>query len=50
MALVDLNDRQLILLAQLCERHAEKVPEAAQYDIKALARVLRMARQEKGSN
>lgn len=51
MAFVDLDDRQLILLAQLCERHVEKLPELAQNDVRALARLLRMARKndEKGS-
>lgn len=44
MAHVELDDKQLVLLALLCERHVDRVPELAQANIKALARILRMAR------
>lgn len=47
MPLVNLTDKQLVFLALQCERQVDRVPELIAADIKALARLLRMAREEK---
>jgi hypothetical protein len=52
VALVDLTDAELVLLAQLCEKHADRIPEAEIPRVQGLARRLRIGReseQKKGN-